>query len=494
MMLLHDGVELPCILETQYTIEDTESFRAGVVDRRSLARDYPAVISRLVLGFPAGSAPSYVAAAGAPEPTRRRDAAHGLDTLTFEMGPVEPAAYPQTPESLAQDPHVVWSTFKDWSGLARDLDERLTTAATLDDDARRSLSDRLDGATADAEKARLVAEFVKDSTRYVNYPSTWWPAPRSAQRTWETAYADRVDRTVLAAALYREAGLEATLAFRGAAFGEAEIGAPNLSWTDGPGLWIEGDGVEGCFDPVKARFSAGPTPFFRRAIWRPASDPAPAVRWGDAETPSRLAMRIDLDYDAEGEHWTGTGTLTATGALCPYPRMSGLADEAQAQLEHLAGGLLGAVEVTGYSPATFSPSQVVIGFAVDLPEGERDALDRLHLVLGDPEALAPLLEHASIHVYEESRDSGVVFPTPIEQRLELRFDPADLEVVYLPPASRTANAAGSCVVATSTAEDKVVLSRTLALDQAEYAPDAWPDLRSLLLADGQEGNHLILLK
>jgi hypothetical protein len=494
MMVLHDGVELPCILETAYTIEDTGPYRAGAEGLWSLAREHPAVVSRFALGLPPGAAPNYAASADVPEPVRGHDESRGLDTLTFEMGPLGPSVYPPTPESPTQDPHVVWSTFADWFYLGQDLHGRFTDAMELGDEVRSRLAAHLETALSEVEKAHLVAEFVADSTRHVDYESSWWPAPRSANRTWETAYGNRIDRAVLAGALYREAGLAATLVLRGSAFGATDARVANLSWTDGPGLWIEGDDVEGYFDAASSEFSAGPSALFHRAVWRPAHDDAPSVRWGDGDAASLLAVRLDLRHDAENEQWKGSGVLTATGALSPFASMVGLEDEAQEYLEDLAGAVLDGAEVTRYNAAALDPSRVTVGFEIEAPAGKRDALDRLPLRLADPGGLEPLFTHAAIHVHEEGRGSGIVLPTALEQRLELHLDPGALEVVHLPAARTTTSPAGSCVVAITETEGEVVLKRDLSLARKSYAPEEWPALRLLLLADGHDGNRLILLK
>jgi hypothetical protein len=205
-------------------------------------------------------------------------------------------------------------------------------------------------------------------------------------------------------------------------------------------------------------------------------------------------VRLVLHFDAENERWKGSGVLTATGALCPYAGMAGLEDEGQEYLDSVAGAVLEGAEVTRYNPAVFDPSTITVGFEIEAPWGERDALDRLQLKLADPGALTPLLEHAAVHIHEESRGSGIVLPTALEQRLELHLDPADLDVVHLPAASRTANSAGSCVIAVDETEGKIVLKRDLSLATKSYAPDEWPALRRLLLIDGHDGNRLILLK
>jgi hypothetical protein len=494
MMLLHDGVELPCVLETAYAIEDIEPYRAGGHGLWTFARGEPTVVSRLVLGFPAGSAPSFAASTDVPEPVRGRDEALGLETLAFEMGPVEPSPYPPAPEPLVRDPHVTWSTFGDWASLGRQLQERFTAAQELTDEARDRLAEHLETARTAAERARLVAGFVADSTRLVDYESDWWPAPRRAKRTWETAYGSRLDRIVLAAALYREAGLEATLAFRGRSFGDVDVRVPNLRWTDGPGLRIAGEGIEGSFDPVSSEFTQGPSAWLARADWRPATDEAPSVGRHTGDAPSRLEVRLDLHYDSENERWKGNGVLTATFALCPFEQMTGLESEARDYLGSVAGAVLDGAEITGYNPESFDPSKVTVGFEIEAPVGERDALDRLQLRISDPEGLSPLFEHAAIHVHEERRGSDIVLPTAIEQRLKLHLDTGDLEVVRLPAPSTSANDAGRFVITADEIDGEVVLTRDLSLAKSRYAPEEWPALRLLLLADGREGNRLVLMK
>jgi hypothetical protein len=494
MMLLHDGVELPCVLETAYAIEDLEPYRAGAEGLWSFARDQPAVLSRFVLGVPAGAVPGCAASAEVPEPDRSRGVETGLETIAFEMGLVEPSLSPQTPGSIWEGPHVVWSTFEDWSSLGRELHGRFAAAQDLGDEARRHLAERLEPARAEAETVRLVAAFVADSTRHVDDGSGWWPAPRSAARTWETAYGNRIDRAVLAAAAYREAGLEAALVFRGASFGEVDVRVPNLSWTDGPGLWIQGEEVGGYFDAASAEFSPGPSPLFGRAVWRPDAGKTPSMRWSLGDAPSRFELRLELHHDVESERWKGSGVLAATGALSPFARMAGLADEARAHLESLVGAALDGAEVTRYSPAVFEPVKVTVGFELEAPVGERDALGRLRLEIADPGALSPLLAQAAVHLSEESRGSSVVLPAALQQRLELRLDTAGLEVVRLPATGTTANAAGSCIVTATQSEGEIVLTRDLTLTSRRCAPESWPALRLLLLADGFEGNRLVLLK
>jgi hypothetical protein len=494
MMLLHDGVELPCVVETAYAIGDREAYRRGASGVWTVRRGDPAVVSRLVLGFAEGAAPLWAAADGAPEPVRGHDSKRGLETLTFEAGPVDALPYPRSAGSADGLPRVVWSTWKNWAALGSDLQALFAAALKTDDGLRAALAERLEDARTAEEKARRVAAFVSEATRSIDYEIGWWPAPRTAARTWATAYGNRIDRAVLAAALFREVGLSAQPVFAGRPPADAERRVPNLAWAESLGLWVGGEGIQGYFDPVDARFSLGITRLIERGMWEPAIDREPYVPYPLGDAPSKLDLRLDLHFDEDAKAWKGTGVLTATGPLCPFDRMVGLGNESQEYLGELAASVLREAEVTGYNLLTFDPSHVTVGFAVEVPKGEPDALGRLRLEVADPGEVSTVLGRANVHIQEETRESEVDLPTPIERRVELRLDPGELEVVFVPEARTLGNNAGRFALETDDEDGKVHLVRQLDLAKRRYAPGEWADLRALLLADGHEGSRLLLLK
>lgn len=493
MMLLHDGVELPCVLETAYTIEDIEPFRPGAEGLWVFARSGPVVVSRAVLGFPAGAEPVWAAGDGVPRPARGRDAHAGLETLTFEMGPLDPSPGPPAPDAFATGPRIAWSTWKGWAELGRDLLRRFDAAMEVGEELDGRLAEHLEKARSEGERAARVAGFIAETTRAVDYTTGWWPGPRSAARTWSTAYAAGPDRVALGAALFRRAGLRASLAFRGRAPGDVDPRVPGLDWADGPGLWIEGDEVEGWFDAASATLSRGPASLDGLAVWRPGVDDRPVVRHGEGD-PSRIDVKLDLRYDAETAVWSGGGVLAATGVLCPFDRMAGLGTEAHDYLALTAASLLSGATVTGYNPEAFGPSRVTVGFAIELPAGERDGRGRLRLAAAAPGEIAALLERAAVHVWEERRGSEVRLPAAIEQRIELHLDPGDLDLAYLPQPVAVENGAGRFTLVAAAGEGGITLSRSLVLRKSLYATGEWPELRALLLADADERSRLLLLK
>ncbi len=485
-MLLHDGVELPCVLETSWTVEDTEPFRPGASGTRSLALDEPALISQFVLTLPAGVQPVVVTAGGAPQPATSTDSGTGLESRVFEMTDLPALPHPHTEQSILLQPRVSWSTWKDWNALTADLDAAMEKAVILDDDVREALNEKLEEARSPFEAARLVAGFVGETTRLVNRISRWWPEPRPATRTWATAYGHRVDRTVLAAALYREVGFTARLAFRGTAAGEADVSVPGLHWSEGVSLLVSGKGVDGWFNPESARFVAGGSHPAGRTTWVPAAGAAP--EYHNVDQPDRLALRFDLAFDGEKKVWSGTGVLEATGSLSPFHRMSGLGSEAKNYLSGLVGSILGATTVNSCNPERFGPGGVTMGFDLEVQAGEKDELGRLAT------RVESLPSGLHVDLYAEARESDVYLSAPLDVQIELHLNPGDLETVHLPEPDLLVNGAGLWQVESSQEEDKVVLLRQLQLTRRHYPAAQWPELRTLLLAENNRAGRVMLFK
>ncbi|HEB84473.1 MAG TPA: DUF3857 domain-containing protein, partial [Bacteroidetes bacterium] len=110
-MLLHDGIELPCIIETAYVIEDVEPYRDGASGVWTFPRGEPAVMVSFTLGVPAGSVPHYAVHGDIPRPVKGSDEERGLDTYTFTMNQVNALPRPRTDEMIREVPRVTWSTW-----------------------------------------------------------------------------------------------------------------------------------------------------------------------------------------------------------------------------------------------------------------------------------------------------------------------------------------------------------------------------------------------
>jgi len=79
MMLLHNGIELPCILEVKYTIEDKEPFRGGAEGLWTFMRDEPCVLSSFCVGVPESQELNYYISKEGLEFKKSSDSDNGLN-------------------------------------------------------------------------------------------------------------------------------------------------------------------------------------------------------------------------------------------------------------------------------------------------------------------------------------------------------------------------------------------------------------------------------
>jgi hypothetical protein len=484
-MLLHDGVELPCVLEVAYTVVEKLAAGAGDDGLRVLAGADPAVIREFRLVAGPSARVSHAEGNGAPGPARE-------DEHAWRMELVDRLPRPLVADAAAVAPYVAWSTWPSWDALAEHVGARFDDPTPLAQDLRDSLASATRDAPTPRSKAAAVAAFVNEGTRFVDYDPRHWATSRPAGRTWETAYGHRLDRAILAAALFREVGLEASPCYRSRGYGAIDMAVPGLARFEGVSLLVRGDGFEAQYDPEAGTVADGTAPFFGRTVWVAEAGRAPElVSGGGAASAVRLALTLTPGEDGG---WTGTGFYDASGALSPHHEIAGLADEASGFLGDMVGAVLDGAEITGLSFERLDPGRTTAGFALSLAAIEPDDRDRIRLTLGEPgggllDALPP-----DVRLFEERRASPVLLAGPIEQEVELRLELGDREVVSLPIERSIENGVGRFSLTVERGDDRVTVRRTLRVSTATVGAAEWPLLRALLLEETDPRSGTVYLK
>ncbi|MEW5702125.1 MAG: DUF3857 domain-containing protein [Candidatus Zixiibacteriota bacterium] len=495
MMLLHNGIEAPCVLELAYVIEDKVPFRGGADGIWSFARPEPAVESWFSFGVPPGAKPHFAASEGVPESGRESDTQYSVDVYTWKMSNVRPLRHPQAANAIQFAPHVLWSTWSDWESFGRHLDSVLRSAMSTDDPIVGTLDSLLRPAATDFERAEIVARFIRDKTRYISYPEMfWWLVPRSATRTYATAYGHRLDRAILAAALFGRAGLQAQPVFLGRGYGAMEATIPSLAEMSGVGVRVVGENLDGYYDPESGEIANGKARSFGRVMWRPGTDPEPLLLSADEDLASAMTVRFDLRLDTAGKALVGKGYLDGSGCFSAYDRMVGQDDQSTRFLGSLASSVLTDAKVTGFGPLRFDPQRVEIGFAVDVPLPEPDSLGRLRLGIGDPTGGVLQCLPDDVRLFHQRRESPVCLPSVMQQRVECRIDLHGLKVVYQPASSTVENSLGRSQITVNVQDSVLIISRELHLGVPICKAEDWPSLRAVLLADKNERGRTLLFK
>jgi hypothetical protein len=488
-MLLHDGVELPCIMETAYEIEEQPG-AAGYDGFFVMRQNDPAVKVELRIDAPAGASLEIRGYNGAPVPEQ----AGGGETRIVTMEGLEPLGSPRIDDPAVYAPCVAWSTWKSWGAVRDAVMKGFDGAAIAGPELTVIIAARINDEPSDAAKARKAAGLVNELTNSVHYDSRYWgSSPRPASRTYETAYGHALDRAVLAAAIFRGAGLKAEPVYVSSGPSGVDAGLPGLARFGEMRVCVHSETFRGIYDPYEGALSEGPRAVYGRMAWKPASDEAP---WsyppaGEAASNCRLTMTLEPGEDGG---WKGTGYVDADGIFCPFADMAGLEDEAKAAIGQIAGSVLPGAEVTGYNPEVFEKTHVTAGFAFTIAEAEPDGLGRRSIVIGDPHGGVADAIPADVRLYHERRTSPVVLPGAMSQTVKIRFKAPKKSILQLPEARALENAAGSFRVRMEMKDGWVTVDRTLKISGGTVGPESWPLLRALLLEAEDRAGRTVLME
>ncbi len=494
-MLLVNGIELPCVVEIAYIIEDREPFRKGAEGQWLFSSREPTLWSWFKLGVPLGQKPNYFASEGVPTPEKTTHREQGIDIYTWKMEDVARLGNPHTPDPALYSPQLTWSTWQSWESFGNYLKSDFEKAMKLDDVLRDSVSTLIKDANTLMDKALNIANFVNRKTRSVHYDENyWWTELRPAQQTYLTAYGHGLDRAALAAAMLKEAGFAVWLCYFSDDLANIDHGIPTLAGMSGAKIWISGNNLEAFYDPANDKVAMGFAPIYGKTVWLPGSEGHPSVRYcGEGET-SVLDLRFNLNYCPEEKQFFGSGFYRADGGFCSYHKMIGNADKAKSQLKTIASGVIANAEVTEYNPFVFDPISTTVSFTLKAMAKDVDAFGRLPLTLGDPADGVFEMLPGNVHLYQEHRTSPVILWGKMEQRVELRLNLEKLETVYLPESFTLENSAGVFSLTKNIDGEHLTLTRTLSLNKSWYDAEDWKDLRALLLAEKHEKNRDLYFK
>ncbi|MEW6051021.1 MAG: DUF3857 domain-containing protein [Candidatus Zixiibacteriota bacterium] len=492
MMLLHNGVEVPCILELAYRIDDKAPYRRSIDGVFQFQRDDPAVRCWLELAVPRGTKLHLAVSADVPPPVRRIDQENGMEIVRWEMGPSSASPLPHTVDQAAELPHVAWTVWSSWTDLGAFVQHPFQSAGINDPLLIKAADSLIHLSRTFGERVMSIARFVNDRVTYVNYPeSYWWSAARTADQVYNSAYGHRLDRAVLASALFRRVGVSTHPLFVSKGTTPIDSDVPSLAPFEGIDLLIEDNIFRAVYHPNDGTISYGDMGLAGRTLWNPDTDSAPH-RMG--ESPARYAVRVDLSYDKEKAKFVGKGMLAADGEMCPFSQMSGLESEAKTYLGGLAASVLKGTTVTEYNPGRFEPEAVSVGFMVELPKPEPDDFARTVISIGRPkDGVFDHLPH-DLLVYQPERQSTVHLSSPVMQRVMLSIDTTSVQVVHYPTPMRVENAAGQFSVMAEIRDGRLVVIRELQLVKTQVSSSEWPALRQLLLAEASEKNAIVMLK
>lgn len=516
-MLLHDGVELPCVLECDYVIEDTVAPNGwtGWEDGQWIfPQAVPVVESRIVLEAPAAKPLTVRAAAGSvvglsaePETCDAVSAAApkspGLTAACYRLRQLPPSPLPAIDDPASILPHVQWSTFADWESFGKVIDAGFGRELDLGPALRDSVKTLVKDAYSEVEEARRIVDFVRRSMRRIEYDGRFFPVrARPVDRVFETAYGSDLDLARLARALFQEVGIRVAPTFVGLGPGEIDERVPTLARMRFHGLRLFKTELSGLYwEAAGGALRSSGADLHGRALWSlerfsPAVYPGvPPGMVADANWTERACeAACRLRWDDQKKGWAGEGRLRAWGIFDPSDEMNGSAAAARQYLDSVVAGVVTGLSVQDYSPWRLEGSLAEVNFDLKSSAAARDTLGRLPVVIGSPTGgLQDALPH-DVDLSQAERGAPVRLPCKMKQVVRVTLTLGGLEVVRLPEPAQLTNDAGSFELAVERDGQKVTIIRTTRLTQMDVAPSQWPALRELLLAEADPGHRTVLLR
>ncbi len=498
MMLLHEGIELPCILEIAYSIEDKEAFRRGWDGSWTFNRDEPVIRSWFGFELPSSWWPHIYEFPGVPAPTKRTDETLGLDIYSWQRGPYGAKTFPPPTNIENNESFIIWSTWKDWASIGAHIRSQFDEAAIGDTYLKEQLDSLLEGAYTDRDKVRLIAGYVNDKTTHIDYDWKYWlTSMRPAVKTFESTYGHTLDRAILAGAMFSKAGINTLPVFLSPCFGDININVPGLTQLSELGLWLSGENLAAYYDPISSEIKSGPQSFFSRMAWLAGNDETPNIRIKGDDKTSINDIRIELSYDAEKNRFTGTGYFSASNYFNQFLELAGMDNEAFEYFDNLVSSIFENAKLTSCNPSEFTRLRSIFGFQFEIDSLTIDKEERIELSLGESTCgiLANLPDN--IELFHNQRTSPMRFSSLMRQNIELTLNLEGLDLIAYPENNKIENEIGKFSIhSTETDKNgkKLTVARSLILNKTDYSAEEWLSLRTLLLADRNDNNRIILLK
>lgn len=495
-MLLHDGVELPCIMETDYTIAVQGSPTAGADGLFVFPQRDPVVRSEYVVRVPVGVDVKFESLNGAPPPVVTEN---GVKELAWTMDGAGALKRPVTEQPEAYEPAVVWTTWESWEALLGEFHGAVEAAAVLDAALADSLAAVTAGKPEGLDRFLAVIAFINASVRSVHGDlAQGLLAPRPAVRTWESGYGHALDRAVLAEALLGaiDGGRHVnSIALVRPGYGDVAPDLPRLTDVRGLRVPILTRGGVIDFDPE--------TGMLLDAYAGPGIVRQPELVMSRQNAGS-FHLELSLEHGTEG--WEGSGLAILFAECVDRMRFQTGAEPWSDYVEGLLTAILPGAHLTSTQPEMVANLMVRTRFAFTMDDPEADTEGRQRLVIGQPaNGVLANLPH-DIRPTDASRESPARLPFGAGQRIVLRIKAGGHEVIARPEERTIKNAAGTFILDTGEHGGWLEISRSIYLtpDGASWgsdeppvivhAPDAWPDLRALLLEELDPANGTLVLE
>jgi Domain of Unknown Function with PDB structure (DUF3858)/Domain of Unknown Function with PDB structure (DUF3857) len=484
MVVAHVGVEHGATSITAYTIDDRAPSGVplwGVVELPGIV---PILDHWITVEVPEGTDLHHCGVFC--ELTPETETKDGLTSYTFHRSGVPTAHLDEASHGHQGVARMAFSTAADWAAVRTFLEGRVEPALSADPAVQSKVDEVIDSATLTPEKVALIHAFVVDGVQAVHWPAADFDyAARPAADVLDSSVGHELDKSVLLAAMLRQAGIPAVVTL---------VSSDRVIAADVP--------APGQLDQVWVRAQVGDKEVFLHpdASCNKRNKTDLAGRWvlpldGAATEPvqrpglqgsrNRATLRAEVTIEGGDHQLQISGSADVDLGLSYNPVVTfDRGSDGTGKLAGRVAGSFGGAHADSHVVARQTCELTALrtefsGGTVDVP---LHGLVRLSLP-----RVPGALSGAALQTYRNTRTMPLQLPGPLTERVELVLDlPDGYELAYAPEPVALANAAGSVRRTVEIEDGTLTVTTVLLLDTDLVSPAEYLQLRALF--DRLEGD------
>lgn len=461
MVVTKVGLEIGCVVETEYTIRDLKPWRRWLEGKILLQNGEPALERKVSITVPAGTTLKWRFFNAEVKPAEKTDEGNVTRTWKLENIRLSKGDERWNHESTFL-PTLVFTTCPDWKSHSDEVGAAVQKAVASTSPALDEKTDELVKNKSGAfERLVRLQKYVAEDINNVNWPAEAFNyTPRSASEIYDSGYGTPLDKAVLLCSMLKRAHIEAAPAAWARAFpgGVDPSLVPCLSQLAGILVRTKvGDGVV-WIDPSRKLSSRSHKDFVgvKYLPLLPGYDSLHTLPKMGA--PDLLDVSLNITA-GKNLVLSGKGSVTLSGRYSPYYGVMNSAASQKSLVTNLLSNILHGAEATSVTVSELSEEKAVfqISFKAPPPDAQGGILP---LTISTPSIS---LIGALPFKYKYSRELPLILKHPGVERMKVTLNfSGDYSPFFIP---KTLNIKGAAVsFKRSWKKDKETLTMKSILD------------------------------
>lgn len=493
MVVTKVGLEIGCVVETEYTLEDLKPWRKWLEGKVTLRDNEPTLEREVKVTVPVGTILKWHLFNAKAETSTSTSEGRFTSTWKLKNIPLSKGDERWNHESTFL-PTLVFTTCPDWKTHSDEVGAAVNKALAATSPALEGKTDELVKNKSGAlERLLRLQKYVAEDINTVYWPASAFNyAPRSAAEIYDSGYGIPLDKAVLLCSMLKHVGIEAAPAAWARSYhnGVDPSLVPCLSQLSG--ILVRAKVEDGVvwIDPSRTLSSRSHKDLVgvKYLPLLPGFDSLHTLPQMGAANLFDVSLNLTVGKDMV---LSGKGSITLSGRYSPYYGVMNSADSQKSLVTNLLSGILHGAEATSVTVSELSEEKAVfhISFKAPSPDAQSGILP---LSIGTPSV--SLIE-ALPFKYKYSRELPLILNhSGVERmRLTLHFG-EDFSPFFIPKALKVKGTAVSFKRSWKKHQDTLTMESVLDIPSSVIKAADYPAFRKAFTEAEAASNNTLLFR